>query len=267
MVFILESTDLSLCKSAAACVEIENYNWRKKLKVNFLFLQAPLLVSACVGIGPVGNTSPSRSSPSTTWSGSSRSNMSRMRNPSWRYPTIFKISQYMNKQMSKKCAFLSRILILFLCFASSPNLQIYFQKCQSNFQVFKAARLSLFPREETLDGGHIMHFGGAKLCNWAKNSVTWCQVPMAQLCHNDVNLSYISLAIGWTPFCMCPLECLLKSIWQMARFNFVNLVRYCISSSRPLCCMVQFAFFAISLPIFRSSRGKVYWNDVPPFKS
>ena len=136
--------------------------------MNFLFLQAPLLVSACVGIGPVGNTSPSRSSPSTTWSGSSRSNMSRMRNPSWRYPTIFKISQYMNKQMSKKCAFLSRILILFLCFASSPNLQIYFQKCQSNFQVFKAARLSLFPHEETLDAGHIMHFGGPKTLQWGQ---------------------------------------------------------------------------------------------------
>ena len=91
-----------------------------------------------------------------------------MRNPSWRYPTTFKISQYMNKQMSKKCAFLSRILILFLCFTSSPNLQIYFQKCQSNFQVFKAAHLSLFPHEETLDAGHIMHFGGPKTLQWGQ---------------------------------------------------------------------------------------------------
>ena len=47
--------------------------------------QAPLPASVCAGIERVGSILPSRSSPYTTSSGSSRSSMSRMRSPSWRY--------------------------------------------------------------------------------------------------------------------------------------------------------------------------------------
>ena len=119
--------------------------------------------------------------------------------------------------------------------------QIHTASIARDVKVFKAA---ILPWTENLDAGHRMHFGGWKLCNRQEGPKTQ-SVDAKFPRWNFFTYLWFCLHFG----CMCPWKCLIKCLWQMARFNFVNLMRYCISNSRPLCsgqlCVMHFEWFTL----------------------
>ena len=142
-------------------------------------LQAPLPESACVGTDRAGSTSPSRSLPSTTSSGSSRSSMSRMRNPSSRYQISPSFHCHWTHVITKSWKICNLDLIFLLCkYTKSISRDVKVNFKFSRLLFFHNVKLSLFHKENLL---HLMHQSSLD----AKFPMGTCQWAVLPQCRNS----------------------------------------------------------------------------------
>ena len=123
---------------------------------------------------------------------------------------------------------------------------------------------SSLPEKENLDAGNIMHWQ-------RKRSAIGAQKLDAKLprCNSDTiwrnskkihsNLALAPTAIGWKPFCMCSVKCLIKSISQMT-FNFDNVSR--IPGHFPVRSLSQTVFKPLFSNFFPDIPRKQWQNGM-----